>query len=588
MENGRRAPDQPDVPAIRQRNQQQAQREKESTMSTTSPDERVASAEENMSRDDVAMASESDPGAESASASSSRIPPVALFQGFDTFTSAGLSTTVEGESQSGGAFAQTYYQVCHDVSSLRRALNVSGSVSASFGFGSVDAKSSFVDSLNITNTSITIVVYTNIVSSAQTKTNVRFIDGPPADIRAFCRSYGDSYVAQIVTGAEYAAAYVFYSESIEQRREITATLNAKGISTGGSLTASLQTTLTEVRSQVSTRKALRQFMSGFRNPVFPDEQGIITTALNFGSRTPDAPAVISYDTEGYERVPAMPMVPFSPVVATRTLYNGIGAQNGLAADYAQLSANRNSVAAIKTVHGTYGYTGDTALADGERTIRGDIALLDLLFDEMSVDPTKTYTRPALEGFKLGEPSLNVILRLEGPYGGHTGVPFRQVNESSVAESSVLASFSAAGGGWMDRITFAYRSAQGTAEYRQGGHKGVPSPVLLLQTSERVIMISGTYGGYVNSIRIVTSLGNTFAWPPTPQAAPSTFSWKAQGSTVFLGFAGRSGGYLDQLSLVTATFQPARWAPSLHDTKRVDVETFVMTPEAQSPEAQIAV
>jgi hypothetical protein len=543
-------------------------------MSTTSPDEGVALAEEEST------------SPESAAAASSSIPPVALFQGFDTFTSSGRSMAVEGERRSGGSFAQTYYQVCHDVSSLRKALNVSGSVSASFGFGSVDAKSSFVDSLNITNTSITIVVYTNIVSSSETQTNVRFIDGPPSDIRAFCRAYGDSYVGQIITGAEYAAAYVFYSESIEQRREITATLTANGISTGGSLTASLQTSLTQVSSRVSTRKALRQFMSGFKNPVFPDADGIIKEALAFGSKTPDAPAVISYQVTGYEPVPGMPRAPFAPVMATRALYNGIGSQNGLAGDYAQLSVNRNSLAAIRTVYRTYGYTGDTALADGDRAIRGDIALLDLLFHEMSDDPTKTYTRPALEGLKLGQPSLNVILRLDGPYGGHTGVPFRQVNEGSVGGSSVLASFSAAGGGWLDRITFAYSSAPGT-EYKQGGNTGVPSPVFLLQTNERVATISGTFGGYVNSIRIVTSFGNTFAWPPTPQAAPGAFSWKAEGTTVFLGFAGRSGGYLDQLSLVTVTFQPARWNPSVHDKNVVDAETFVLTPETPSPEAQIS-
>jgi hypothetical protein len=239
------------------------------------------------------------------------------------------------------------------------------------------------------------------------------------------------------------------------------------------------------------------------------------------------------------------------------------------------------------VHRTYGYTGDTALADRETTIDGDIKLLDLLFHEMSADPTRTYTRPALEGLQLGEPSLSVILRLDGPYGGHTGVPFRQVYEGSVAESSVLASISAAGGGWLDRITFAYRSAQGTAEYSQGGSRGVPSPRFVLQAGERVALISGTFGGYVNSIRMVTSFGNTFAWPPTPQAAPGTFSWKAQGTTVFLGFAGRSGGYLDQLSLVTATFQPARWTPSVLATKVVDAETFGMTPESPSPRTQIS-
>jgi jacalin-like lectin domain-containing protein len=490
-------------------------------------------------------------------------PPVALFQGYNTFTSAGRSTAVEGDSRSGGANAQTFYEVCYDISSLRRALNVSASVSASFGFGSVDAKSSFVESLNITNTSVTIVVYTNVISESLTQTNVRLAVDRPGDIEAFCRVYGDSYIGQIVTGAEYAAAYVFYSESIEQQRSLTATLKANGIGASGSLSGTLQASLNEVQKQVSTRKALRQFMSGFKNPVFPDADGIIRAALSFGAKTPDSPAVIRYDAVGYESVPEMP-ASFSSVVATRDLHTGIGAQNGLVDDYAQLGASSNSIVAIKAVYQTYGYVADTTLTERGTRINDDIARLDALFRAMATAPTATYTRPPLPGLDFGEPSLFVIVGRQGPFGGHTGNPFQQVDERSVAEKSVLSRFSAAGGSWLDRITFQYSAAQGTVEYTQGGSRGVPSEVMILQSAERVTEISGTYGGYVNSIELVTSFGNRFrSWPPTPQAAPHTFSWKAQpGATVFLGFAGRSGGYLDQLSIVTATFQPARWSAPL--------------------------
>jgi hypothetical protein len=507
------------------------------------------------------MKSENNPEPESESASISGEPaPVKLFQGFDTFKSVGRSTAVDGDSESAGVVAQTKYVVCQDVSSLQRALHVSGSASASFGFGSVDAKATFIEELRVTNTSVSIVVYTNIITSSQTQTGVRLIGDPPSDIEAFCRAYGDSYVSKLVKGAEYAAVYVFYSESVEKQREITATLNAKGISTSGTLSLDMQTSLKEVRQQVSTRKALEQFMSGFPGVPFPDADGIIKHALEFGSKEPKAPVVISYEVTGYERVPNMPR--FSSVMATRALFEGIGTQNGLADDFVQLSATDNAISAINAVHRTYGYTGDTTLAEHAATIRGDIALLNALFREMADDPTKTYARPVLEGLTLGEPSLNAILGTTERWGGNTGNPFNQVDERSVSESSVLATFQARGGAWMDQITFEYRSAQGTAKHIQGGNTNGPlSPVMKLQASplERVTEISGTYGGYVNSIRIVTSLNNTFTWPPKPQEAPGKFGWKAQGTTVFLGFAGRSGGYLDQLSLVTATFHPARWS-----------------------------
>ncbi len=83
----------------------------------------------------------------------------------------------------------------------------------------------------------------------------------------------------------------------------------------------------------------------------------------------------------------------------------------------------------------------------------------------------------------------------------------------------------------------------------------------------------------------TSLNNTFAWPWKPQVLKDTFSWTAQGTTAFLGFAGRSGGYLDQLSIVTAKFHPARWSD--RNKKVVAAETFVVTPETASPKMEIA-
>ena len=55
--------------------------------------------------------------------------------------------------------------------------------------------------------------------------------------------------------------------------------------------------------------------------------------------------------------------------------------------------------------------------------------------------------------------------------------------------------------------------------------------------------------------------------------------------MFLGFAGRSGGYLDQLSLVTATFHPARWSD--RNKKVVAARTFVVTPETTAPKMKIA-
>src|SRR3954454_9517536 len=89
------------------------------------------------------------------------VPPVAMFQGYDSITNAGRSTAVAGKTSNAGAVTQLYYQVCYDSSPHQDALNVSGSASASFGFGSASAKADYVDDLSVTNTSVSIVVYSN-------------------------------------------------------------------------------------------------------------------------------------------------------------------------------------------------------------------------------------------------------------------------------------------------------------------------------------------------------------------------------------------------------------------------------------------
>ncbi|HEX4496329.1 MAG TPA: jacalin-like lectin [Thermoanaerobaculia bacterium] len=492
-------------------------------------------------------------------------PPVALFQGYDTFMSAGRSTAVKGTSESGGATAETYYQVCYDYDMLQTTLNVSSSVSASFGFGSVDAKAEFIESLSITTTSVTIIVYTNILSSSLTATNVELADAAPTDINAFFQVYGDSYLNSVVIGAEYAAAYVFYSQSIEQQRQITSTLAANGISASGSLNASLQTSLNEVQQQVTTRQSLRQFMSGFTNPIFPTSDQIINFALSFGAQTPNSPAVIDYQVTGYEHVPGM--APFTSVVTTRTLYNGVGSQDGLADDYATLSAVKNAVLALQDIYVTYGYTGDVTLSTNSALVQQDIKTLDTLFHEMDLDPTLTYSAPSLPALALGTPELSVINHIQGPWGGNGGEPFGQVTEASVSESLVVSKLSLRGDRWVDQLAYTYQSDAGTVSYTQGGNGGDQSATLQLQSGERLASISGWYGTYVNQITIETSYGNSFTWPSSPDQTTGTFSWKAQESTVFLGFAGRSGRYLDALSLVTATFAAARWVAYDGDAKQ---------------------
>jgi hypothetical protein len=59
--------------------------------------------------------------------------PVGVFQGYDSVTGAGRSTAVRGDIQTVGGSSGVRYQVCEDISTLAQTLNISQSLSASYG-----------------------------------------------------------------------------------------------------------------------------------------------------------------------------------------------------------------------------------------------------------------------------------------------------------------------------------------------------------------------------------------------------------------------------------------------------------------------
>jgi hypothetical protein len=153
-------------------------------------------------------------------------PPVELFQGFDSFANEARAKAVGGDWGAGGGEARLDYTVCYDMQALQKALDVSGSISASAGFGSASAKASYVHRMNITNTCLSIVIYASKISDCQRYTSARLSKDvlPPRDtynsVNMFFKAYGDSFVSSITRGAEYAATYIFRSQTAEEQTKI--------------------------------------------------------------------------------------------------------------------------------------------------------------------------------------------------------------------------------------------------------------------------------------------------------------------------------------------------------------------------------
>jgi len=478
--------------------------------------------------------------------------PSELFLGYDSIESTTRGTAVSGSVASGGAVAEAQYTVCTDIETLSTALEISASVSASFGFGSVDAKTSFMQKLNVTTTSVSVVVYASRATRSQSST-VAFDETPPTDPDAFFSAFGDSWVSETCSGAEYIAVYTFYSQSRDEQTTVSAELNASGVSASGSFDAKTQASFESACSSIQTRQSLKQYMSGYSSLPFPGSDGIIAFAENFGTPPPDQPVIINFVTTGYEHVSGAP-ASFAPIIATRALFLGAGSKPGLANQYAQLQAVRDAVTQIEAVYDFYGYTGDTTISANAAAVLADVDTLTDLFEEMESKPSAAYSAPPLPSLSLGTPALSAVVNTTVLGGGNGGAPFADIGPLAIGLSVGVTAVQLRGGDVVDALITTY----GAATMQHGEDGGDLGPQLVMGQNERITSISGTSGDLVNQITFQTNLNNQMTWPPSPEGAAPMTSWSATSTTALLGFAGRSGDCLDQLGVVVATFSPAVW------------------------------
>lgn len=519
--------------------------------------------------------------------SSSVLPVSVLGQGYNTFTGSALpSSAVKGTTATNGVTNSLYCKVCKSTEELHSALNISAAVSANFGFDSVDAKTKFVSSLNITSTAVTVVVYASVISSNNSYVkDLTLTAAAPAtesEARIFFQKYGDSFVSQVISGAEFIATYVFFSQSEEDKQSLVASLSGKGLVGDGTVTASLQASLSDLSKQSSMQMEQSQIIIGITHAKSPEPDGIVQYAQDFSSLPVDAPAVISYQVIGYEHVPGFQAQPFDQVAVNRARFTGDGSGPGVSSTLARLAGVNNQINQVSNAYRIYNYAGDTELTTKQQQICSDMTLLSTWVSKVSNDPTQSPPVPPAPSLNLGSPSFNPILvttpSISGGNGGGTyiggggdgggGGAFQDVMQGTPQDPSSsisigvyprISSINASGGLWIDQLQTTYGYGSQQPQMLHGGGGGSPSYALNMQEGEFVTSISGTAGKYVNQLSITTNKGQTWTWPSKPQSAPS-YSFTVPDGQVLVGFQGRAGQYLDQLQPVCIKLQPANWEP----------------------------
>lgn len=491
-------------------------------------------------------------------------PVSALLQGFDTFVGSARSTALTGTIGPGTQANQLEYAVCFSTEELYEAVGLSVSVGASSLFASVDVKAQFVSEIKTAATSVSIVVHSSI-ATAKAFTDATLIRTPPTpvELARFYRGYGDSFVSQLTTGAEYLAVYTFYAEDEEAETSVKGELKVAGLA-GGSVDAELQASLDRVRTKSSVQTQVRQLMTGVSGVPYPDTDSIIRFALDFPKLPISSPAVLSFGTTGYENVPGMP--PMRNIVRNRMMYLGTAGTLGISEAILRLETAHQQCVLIQKTYDLHTYTADTAFAEYVTQNGRDRRTAAAWMADVEDDPNQTYSPPSLPSLKRGFPSITIVRNESPKWGEDTfNPPFIDVPKGSAALGWRLDAISVSGDAFVDGLIVSYTNAdKRLPPFHHGNTTGATSLPLVLVPGEVITSISGAVLRPFNRISLLsftTSVGQTLSWPPNFKGG-DRFTWDVPEGQTLVGFQGKGLDYLTQLQAITISLAPATFVPFL--------------------------
>jgi hypothetical protein len=436
---------------------------------------------------------------------------------------------------------------------------------------------SFAQSLNVSSTSVTVVVYTNVITDSSSCGDAKLKVAKPKDITDFFRPYGDSYISSITKGAEYLAVYVFQSTSITDQENISATLSASDFG----VSAQLSATISQVSTSTSTNVSMSQLMTGVSQPAYPQEADMITFALNFGTTNIDAPTVISFETTGYEHVAGLEF--FTKLQNNRNLILGSGAPGdpGLAGNYAALTLVLNQITAIEKVYSACSFYSDTNLPTRQAQVIADLQAITNLVGQMDNAPVAVYSAPSLPSLSYGTPALTYTLGQPGGAGGlEGGTPFNDVSAATIAAGATIAALTLYGSSNLTGMEVTYSNGGGLVTH--GSNTDPASQTLNFATNELCLVIQATCDTSGNLLSLSLNKGTVgqdgtqkytgnLGWPlvTVPSGGPGSWINNCPPAAPPVGFFGSvNNGVLTQLNVVTLLLSPATWSTSPSQNKSV--------------------
>jgi hypothetical protein len=480
--------------------------------------------------------------------------PTQLYEGFDSFqgeardTAVGGNTTDSSPTSLTGGYSTNYVSICTDSDSVSDSL----SISASLSDASVDAKASWVQSLSITSTSVVVIVHTVVQTGQQQAASYSLTATAPPPVQDFFNAYGDSFVNEIVTGAEYYAAFIYDSTTVDKQDEIKTSLSGSA----GTLSGKLSTTLDDVSSSTSTSMRVSQEMLGVSNIKYPDTDAdsMVTFALGFPNETFNAPTILAYAVTGYEHVPGI-----SGFQAVETNRNLLGTTTFVDAS-AALSSLSSQVALLQQMYSAYQYTSDTEFAGKAAQVDADLATLNALIAGIEANVTGQFTAPSLPSLDYGTPLVTYTV---SPGITTTSSEFfYDLTATQIANGVTPASIVARSEGFQ----IAY--SDGTVVEHNFSGNSVGS--LNLENDSISLAAFPTASQYYEIGEMQTALGQSVGAAEPEQPGGTFVPWiyyKAPPPIIgFAGFCSKPPPYSIQVIPITITMYPTVWAqPITTDT-----------------------
>ncbi len=574
--------------------------------------------------------------------------------GFNTFTSEACPSAISPASPtvSQGLSSKFYVKVCASVDSFNEAtshaLGVTAQISPSSSDDSDDgsessgeddsddddssssggsgptygASTTLSNALNISDTSISVVVYSSVITNSLVYEGCSLASGivePGTAIESltFYQNYGDSFVSAVTEGGEYMGIFVFYSQTDQDKKGVQASLSANGVVDVDGSNANLGATVSGGISQTITttnvRCSIYQSLLGSTASVPADAnttpqafaEAIINFAQAFNASQVTEPVVFDYTTQGYETIFTAPSPGFPAIALNRDIYT-----DSVGPNLAALQSLSSQYGWINQAYQIYGYSGDSTFAANQTQLTTDINGLTQWLAPVAANPTvpaplSNSLNPP-QSLLNGVPVFTYLTPTQPTYGGTQGEQYQDINVgvgANATTTTTTSSTAVSGSATASVQSKSSPTVSGSSTVASSVNtSGLPLPISNLPVITSITLWGGdwmnqiqinysslsgaavfthgvtsggessplslTTGQFINAISglegsyinqlTLSTTADTSLCWPTTPNSAGKFTWLLPSGCVVVGFQGRSSSELNALEPIVIQLQPAKW------------------------------